>query len=74
MAIIDFMAEARKIEARQKKFNLKTFGDAVDDIWKTCCRMGNHAKRIDVVFDCYVRTLSKVYKDNVDLLQQILFE
>ena len=59
VAIIDFMAEARKIEARRKKFNLKTFGDAVDDIWKTCCRMGNHAKRIDVVFDCYAKDTIK---------------
>ena len=53
------MAEARKIEARRKKFNLKTFGDAVDDMGKTCCRMGNHAKRIDVVFDCYAKDTIK---------------
>ena len=68
VAIIDFMAEARKIEARLKKFNLKTFGDAVDDIWKTC-RMENHAKHIHVVFDCYAKDTMK----GLERLQ-ILFE
>ena len=27
--VIDFMAEARKIESRRKKFNLKTFGEVM---------------------------------------------
>ena len=32
--VIDFMAEARKIESRRKKFNLKTFGEVINDLWK----------------------------------------
>ena len=52
IAVIDFMAEARKIESRRNKFNLKTFGDAVADIWKNCWNIGKHANRVDVVFDC----------------------
>ena len=33
--LIDFMAEAWKIESRRKKFNLKTFGDVITDMWST---------------------------------------
>ena len=51
----DFMAEARKIETRRKKFNLKAFGDAVLNIWETCCTTGKCVKRIDIVFDCYAK-------------------
>ena len=59
VVLIDFMAEARKIEARRKKFNLKTFGDAVTDIWNSCWNHGKSAKRIDIVFDCYVNDTIK---------------
>lgn len=59
IAVIDFMAEARKIGSRRNKFNLKTFGDAVADIWKTCWNIGKHANRIDVVFDCYAKDTIK---------------
>ena len=41
IAIFDFMAEARKIESRRKKFGFKTFGDAKHlgkffEYWQTC--------------------------------------
>ena len=51
--VIDFMAEARKIESRRKKFGFKTFGDALNDIWNTCWKKCKTADRIDFVFDCY---------------------
>ena len=51
--IIDFMAEARKIGSRRKKFNLKTFGDAINDLWQRSLYMGQQVSRIDIVFDCY---------------------
>ena len=51
--VIDFMAEARKIESRRKKFNLKTFGDVIDDLWQRVLHMGRQVSRMDIVFDCY---------------------
>ena len=51
--LIDFMAEARKIESRRKKFNLKTFGDVITDMWSRFSYMGQNCRRIDIVFDCY---------------------
>ena len=51
--VIDFMAEARKIGSRRKKFNLKTFGDVIDDLWQRVLHMGRQVDRIDIVFDCY---------------------
>ena len=32
--VIDFMAEARKIGSRRKKFKLKTFGYVINDLWQ----------------------------------------
>ena len=55
LSLLILMAEARKIETRRKKFNLKTFGDAVLNIWETCCTTGKCVKRIDIVFDCYAK-------------------
>ena len=53
VAIIDFMAQARKIESRRKKFNIKTFGDAVNYIWNSILQLARYIERIDIVFDCY---------------------
>ena len=47
------MAEARKIESRRKKFGLKTFGDAMKNIWESFLNIGGHVDRTDVIFDCY---------------------
>ena len=47
------MAEARKIESRRKKFGLKTFGDAMKNIWESFLNIGGHVDHIDVIFDCY---------------------
>ena len=41
--VIDFMAEARKIESRRKKFNLKTFGEVINDLWKRLMNNGTDA-------------------------------
>ena len=51
--LIDFMAEARKIESRRKKFNLKTFGDVITDMWDRFSYIGQKFCRIDIIFDCY---------------------
>ena len=54
VVIIDFMAEARKIESWRKKGKVKTFGDALTEIWKSCTQMIEHCKRIDFMFDLYL--------------------
>ena len=54
VVIIDFMAEARKIESWREKGEVKTFGDALTEIWKSCTQMIGHCKRIDFVFDLYL--------------------
>ena len=54
VVIVDFMAEARKIESWRKKGKVKTFGDAVIEIWKSCTKMIEQCNRIDFVFDLYL--------------------
>ena len=51
--LIDFMGEARKIESQRKKFNLKTFGDVITDMWDRFSYIGQKFCRIDIIFDCY---------------------
>ena len=51
--IIDFMAQARKIEPERKKGGIKTFGDAIIYIRNLCWKMAVHSQRIDVIFDLY---------------------
>ena len=47
------MAEARKIASRRKKFNLKTFGDEMHDLWNGFWNTGRNVDRMDIIFDCY---------------------
>ena len=54
VTIIDFNAEARKIESWREKGKVKTFGDVVIEIRKSCTQMIEHCKRIDFVFDFYL--------------------
>ena len=53
VTVIDFMAYARKLESRMKNCGLKTFGDFLNNIWKTFERYSSKSKRIDIVFDNY---------------------
>ena len=62
IVFIDFMARARKIESRRKKFGLKTFGDALLDIWNSFWNMAKYVNRIDIVFDCYRNDSIKAYE------------
>ena len=48
------MAEARKIKSWRKKGKVKTFGDALIEIWKSCTQMIVHCKRINFVFGLYL--------------------
>ena len=48
------MAEARKKESWPRKGKVKTFGDALLEIWKSCVEMIEHCKRTDFVFDLYL--------------------
>ena len=48
------MTEDHKIESWRKKGKVKTFGDALIEIWKSCTQMIEHCKRIDFVFDLYL--------------------
>ena len=50
---IDFMAYARKIDSRMKKYNLKTFGDCMANLWNTFQRFSAYSDRIDILFDNY---------------------
>ena len=52
--IIDFIAQAWKIESWQKKDKVKTFGDALLEIWKSCTQMMSSSKHVDFVFDLYL--------------------
>ena len=54
VVIIDFMAEARKIESWRKKGKIKTFGDAVMELWRSSTKMMDQSNRIDFVFDLYL--------------------
>ena len=53
VTVIDFMAYARKLESRMKNCGLKTFGDFLNNIWKTFERYSSKRKHIDIVFDNY---------------------
>ena len=60
--LIDFMAEARKIESRRKRFNLKTFGDVMTDMWSrfsSISSIGQKFHRIDIIFYCYKKDFIK---------------
>ena len=52
--IIDFMAEACKIESWRGKGKVKTFGDLLIEIWKSFTQMVEHCKRIYFVFNLYL--------------------
>ena len=56
------MAKARKIESRRKKFGIKTFGDALVDIWNSFWNMAKNVNSIDIVFDCYRNDSVKGYE------------
>ena len=45
IVLFDFMAEARKIASRRTTFNLKTYGDAMNDMWINMFAIGKHARR-----------------------------
>ena len=62
MIVIDFMAYARKVPV--KKLNLKTFGDFVQNLWKTFCYLSKDAKRIDIIFDLYIDDSIKQFERN----------
>ena len=49
------MAQARKIDSIRKKYNLKTFGDAIQDIWSSCLQLTKHSHRVDIIFDGYLK-------------------
>ena len=38
----------------EKKDKIRTFGDALLEIWKTCTQLMSSSKRIDFVFDLYL--------------------
>ena len=52
VTIVDFMAEARKIESWRKSGKVTTFGDCVMEIWNSCVKTVK-TERIDFVFDLY---------------------
>ena len=53
------MTEARKIESWWKKGKVKTIGDTLVEIWKSCTQMIEHCKCIDFVFELYLVNSTK---------------
>ena len=51
--VIDFMEYARRLNTRMTKCNLKTFGDAMKNLWDTFWSLSLQCDRIDIVFDLY---------------------
>ena len=49
------MAQARKIDSKRKKYNLKTFRDAIEDTWSSCLQLTKHSQRVD----CYLKETVK---------------
>ena len=48
------MAEASKLESCRKKGEVKTFGGALIEIWKSCAQMIEHCKCVDFMFVLYL--------------------
>ena len=69
--VINFMAYARKIPAKQLK--LKTFGDMASHLWKAFSAMSSTCKRIDVVFDIYeaggFKDFERIRRSTVDPIE-----
>ena len=53
ITIIDFMAYARRLDSRIKKFNLKSYNDAMQNLWENFWKLGSHSDQSDIVFDLY---------------------
>ena len=51
VTVIDFMAYARRLHTWINKFNLKTFGDMIQELWDTIWTLGIQINRVDIVFD-----------------------
>ena len=47
------MAYARRLDSRIKKLNLKSYNDAMQNLWENVWKLGSHSDRIDIVFDLY---------------------
>ena len=53
VCVIDFMAYARRIDSRITKFKLKSYNDAMKNLWDTFWMLGANCDQIDIVFDLY---------------------
>ena len=56
--LFDFMAYARKVPV--KTDHVQCFGGFAEYIWNTFTRLSDNSKRIDIVFDLYIDSSTKV--------------